>query len=622
MAAMVEVEAAATADAVAVTVAATTQAVPEAKAAVAQDKTTIVEDEEASPDKGTVSSSNSIAAENAAVEQPPHVETTVTTSTAKPITAKVEAQASVARERNETESKKLDATRHEKEGQAREAAAEGTRQEAPQRSGPPPNRPRAAARPPRPEQTLPPVPPLAPTLSPNSPPISGKSSKHGKNHGTHGRLPGDDDSDGKGCRINGGAAVQSPATSQASLAGATESARMAEAKEIEARKAAVRQAAQERRAAAAAKAAEREAAEKEAAARAAEARAAREEEVRAQRNAERREAAEKAKAEAAADEKKAAAERAAMAQAEAAEQRVRDQQEEKVRAERAAVAQAEAAERRVREQQEESARARIRQRALTARKRVADGLPAGMTAHRAKYGMGEQAPLLTLLPGDAVLLRDCPAPSYAAWAVITRINSEGVVVMRDLGRLVLRRGAQPAATGAMEHSGAPDGYWAENSCLPLRCGASGAWTLPTIDTNEIICALPAEDYAALNSEDERPAGYVSFGTNVCRGEGSPDKRQPVAWQDEPHAQILVAARREISMWAAAGEDLGEALAALWPELERGYSMLRAHAGPEKLPAWHSSFLEIPDEDMGTQAHATSDATSPFFTADTEYLGLI
>ena len=64
--------------------------------------------------------------------------------------------------------------------------------------------------------------------------------------------------------------------------------------------------------------------------------------------------------------------------------------------------------------------------------------------------------------------------------------------------------------------------------------------------------------------------------------------------DEPAKQILVAARREIGCWSAPDADLSEALSALWPQLQRGFSMIPARPC-DALPHWRSSFLAIKDD---------------------------
>ena len=71
---------------------------------------------------------------------------------------------------------------------------------------------------------------------------------------------------------------------------------------------------------------------------------------------------------------------------------------------------------------EAAAQAERRRRANVAKARRERGLPAGSSMHRVKYGSshGEvHAPWMPPLPGDGVLMRDFPAPMYAAWAVVT-----------------------------------------------------------------------------------------------------------------------------------------------------------------------------------------------------------
>ena len=83
---------------------------------------------------------------------------------------------------------------------------------------------------------------------------------------------------------------------------------------------------------------------------------------------------------------------------------------------------------------------------------------------------------------------------------------------------------------------------------------------------------------------------------------------------EPHARLLVAARREISMWAASADDLGAALASLWPELQRGFALMPGRSGQrEALPNWEPSFLAIPDVSSRSPSRRVSPA--PFFSSD-------
>ena len=287
----------------------------------------------------------------------------------------------------------------------------------------------------------------------------------------------------------------------------------------------------------------------------------------AKRSAAERAAAERAAAERAALERVAAAERAAAA---AAVEAARQPSIEEIAAQRAA-----------------NERAEARRRALVARKRRAESFPAGVAVHKVHYGALEGAPWLQLLAGDAVLMRDYPAPGYAAWAVVTRIDADGFAVMRDLSHAVLRSAAAAAAGGAMlvmeSSRRPPEGYWQENACMPLRCSPSGTWALPVMTTDDVLFGLPSEDYAALNYQGERPAGYVSY---ACK-----DGRQSSSWGEEPHEQILIAARHEIGCWSAPGADLTAALGAVWPELEHGFGLIPGRPC-EQLRGWSSSFLSI------------------------------
>lgn len=277
---------------------------------------------------------------------------------------------------------------------------------------------------------------------------------------------------------------------------------------------------------------------------------------------------------------------------------------------------------------EEKARQLVRNRALKAKQRHAEKGSAGAYVHRVKYGAGETAPTIALVVGDAVLLRDCPAPGYACWAVVTRLEMEGPVVIRDLTRNVLRytpplrdhngnATSNHAATSKAGTGGkgggqaalrAPEGYWAENLCLPLRCGGSG-WGLPMMGTEEVLFALPADDYSELDFDAERPPDYTSYERYLASGAAAGEEADL-----EPHARMLVAARREITMWATTADDLGQALAALWPELQRGFGLIPGRARKE-LPSWEQSFLAIPDVGSRSPSRSTSGAASPFFSSE-------
>ena len=264
-------------------------------------------------------------------------------------------------------------------------------------------------------------------------------------------------------------------------------------------------------------------------------------------------------------------------------------------------------------------------------------------------------------------MRDFPAPGYAAWAVVARIESDGFAVMRDLSRAVLLERAptpaaapptppssgangfasnatfqnptghfslpqpvQPAAPssataggGSEAELGPPEGYWQENSCLPLRCNLStGAWGLPVVSAEEVLFGLPADDYASLDYERERPPICESFanaGASASKG-----------WREEPQVQILTAARKEIACWSSPGADLSEALSALWPQLELGFSMIPGRPC-DRLPSWRASFLAIKppkqdyDSDSGGSragSRASNEPGSPFFAADSYVVGLV
>jgi hypothetical protein len=305
---------------------------------------------------------------------------------------------------------------------------------------------------------------------------------------------------------------------------------------------------------------------------------------------------------------------------------------------------------------EERSRAIAKQRVLKAKQRRATlGAQRGAGdagVPYARYGAGEHAPSMPLQVGDGVLLRDCPAPGYACWALVTRLDADALVVMRDLSRSLLKytpplrdhngnptNAANPAcyggggdmgrafakAGGNGERGGgnggrgggngerdaslkkpnmAPDGYTAENLCLPLRRSASGRWTLPQMSPEDVLFALPAEDYADLSFATEQPPDYTSYEVPETGAETGA----------EPHARLLVAARREISMWAASADDLGAALASLWPELQRGFALVPGRSGQrEALPKWEPSFLAIPDVSSRSPSRRVSPA--PFFSSD-------
>ena len=84
-----------------------------------------------------------------------------------------------------------------------------------------------------------------------------------------------------------------------------------------------------------------------------------------------------------------------------------------------------------------------RYRATYARNRRGNGFPASIPIHRIRYGVHDQAPWLQVLPGDGVLMRDFPAPGYASWAVVARVDEFGFAVMRDLSHPVLVERAPP-----------------------------------------------------------------------------------------------------------------------------------------------------------------------------------
>ena len=164
--------------------------------------------------------------------------------------------------------------------------------------------------------------------------------------------------------------------------------------------------------------------------------------------------------------------------------------------------------------------------------------------------------------------------------------------------LCLRTGcAHTAWAGGWSRS---DSLGAGNLCLPLRQNASGRWTLPLMSPEDVLFALPAEDYSDLSFATEQPPDYVSYEVPETGA--------------EPHARLLVAARREISMWAASADDLGAALTSLWPELQRGFALMPGRSGQrEALPNWDPSLLAIPDVSSRSPSRRVSPA--PFFSSD-------
>ena len=418
---------------------------------------------------------------------------------------------------------------------------------------------------------------------------------------------------------------------------------------------------------------------------------ARREEVRRAREVEEKRSREESEAEARREAERQAAEDAAEAQKE----RERAEAREAARATRAAEIRAEAAAAAERERDAEeraaaklaAAQAEKARRAGVARKRRAE-FPSGMAVHRVKYGCLEGAPWLQLLPGDGVLLKDCPAPGYAAWAVVVAVEADGAVVMRDLSRHILHeRKPPPGATSAHEqqhsqqhsqtHSqtpsvlrehasfqnptgrpsfgassggprpgepitppakqagrrssegptregeegepAAPEGYWQENACLPLRCDpATGSWGLPVVMVEEILFGLTAEDYTKLDYASERPPHHVDYRDSTGE-DGVEGTRQAAGWRSEPETQILVSARREIGCWSAAGAELEHALSSLWPHLARGYAMIPGRPS-QQLPGWKKSFLKIPEP--STPAKKGGLAAEPAFFSSSEFVGLI
>ena len=110
---------------------------------------------------------------------------------------------------------------------------------------------------------------------------------------------------------------------------------------------------------------------------------------------------------------------------------------------------------------------------------------------------------------------------------------------------------------------APEGYWQENACLPLRCDpATGSWGLPVVMVEEILFGLTAEDYTKLDyAVSERPPHHVDYRDSTGE-DGVEGTRQAAGWRSEPETQILVSARREIGCWSAAGAELEHALVAV------------------------------------------------------------
>ena len=83
-------------------------------------------------------------------------------------------------------------------------------------------------------------------------------------------------------------------------------------------------------------------------------------------------------------------------------------------------------------------------------------------------------------------------------------------------------------------------------------------------------------------------------------------------------------------WSSPGADLSEALSALWPQLELGFSMIPGRPC-DRLPSWRASFLAIKptkqdyDSDSGGSragSRASNEPGSPFFAADSYVVGLV
>ena len=145
-----------------------------------------------------------------------------------------------------------------------------------------------------------------------------------------------------------------------------------------------------------------------------------------------------------------------------------------------------------------------------------------------------------------------------------------------------------------------------------------------VTSEEVLLGLPAEDYADARLVDgEVPPDYVSFVAMSPTADGTPSVDG--GGQEEPHVQLLVAARREISCWSSPDCDLAEALSALWPQLEGGYSLIPGRPSAQ-LQGWRTSFLSIalpsggdatspiPGQRRGSFGGGGG-ATSPFFSSD-------
>ena len=177
---------------------------------------------------------------------------------------------------------------------------------------------------------------------------------------------------------------------------------------------------------------------------------------------------------------------------------------------------------------------------------------------------GLSSATLQLAPRVAVLIAHFPAPGYAAWAVVSSLEDEGATVLRDLACPVLWRGdASP-----------PEGFDMENGCLPLRSSAMGSWGLPVVRPEDILLGLTSEEYAVPGAaRATRPPDYRAI-----------DAWPNAAWFADPHAYLVSAARRELSCWMQTSRvsEIDESLRSVWPELQRGYSMLPG-CGANELP---------------------------------------
>ena len=122
-----------------------------------------------------------------------------------------------------------------------------------------------------------------------------------------------------------------------------------------------------------------------------------------------------------------------------------------------------------------------------------------------------------------------------------------------------------------------------------------AWRNPggalVISVRTWLFGLEAAAYARLDYLAERPPQYISF------AEAEPARAAAAGWAREPHAELLGAARREISCWCAHPADAADALRALWPELEAGFCLIPGRPR-DRLPPWKAGFGSPPSPALG------------------------